>query len=231
MNIRLGRAWGLWAKVKEQLKNMRMSKRWQARIVHACVESALVFDCQARVWWKKDVMRLQKWMDKCWRYVRNNRNGELLKQMQARGENMYDVRARLGVKSVQWKIDKRVLKRVGRTCDANEGWESDESGSAWVAQELEGISKAPGKKKKTVLFWKRILSEAGIDWTDVGRLASDRSGWKRLERERMDHLDVYERQLAHGYVWGNEEERLVRKPHQNRSIIREVVWKWMWKTM
>ena len=32
---------GLWAKVKEQLKNTRLSKRWQARIVQACVESAL----------------------------------------------------------------------------------------------------------------------------------------------------------------------------------------------
>ena len=26
---------------------------------------------------------------------------------------------------------------------------------------------------------------------DVGRLASDRSGWKKLVKERMDHLDVY----------------------------------------
>ena len=95
VNMWLRRAGGLWAKVKEQLKNTRLSKRWQARIVQACVESALLFDCQAIVWWKKDVMRLQKWMDKCWRYVWSNRNGEPLRQMQARGENMHDVRARL----------------------------------------------------------------------------------------------------------------------------------------
>ena len=113
VNMRLRRAGGLWAKVKEQMKNARLSKRWQARIVQVCVESALLFDCQARVWWKKDVIRLQKWMDKCWRYVWSNRNGEPLRQMQARGENMYDVRVRLGVKSVQWKIEKRVIERVG----------------------------------------------------------------------------------------------------------------------
>ena len=47
-----------------------------------------------------------------------------------------------------------------------------------------------------MLYWKRILSEAGIDWTDVGRLASDRSGWKKLVKEKMDHMDVYERQLS-----------------------------------
>ena len=72
VNMRLRRAGGLWAKVEEQLKNTRLSKRSQARIVQARVESALLFDCEARVWWEKDVMRWQKWMDKCWRYVWNN---------------------------------------------------------------------------------------------------------------------------------------------------------------
>ena len=32
VNMRLGRAGGLWAKVKEHMKNTRLSKRWQARI-------------------------------------------------------------------------------------------------------------------------------------------------------------------------------------------------------
>ena len=87
-------------------------------------------------------------------------------------------------------------------------------------KKLEGVSKAPGKKRKTMLYWKRMLSEAGIDWTDVGRLASDRSGWKKLVKERMDHLDVYERQLAHGYVWGDGEERLVRNERRVNEDLR-----------
>ena len=82
VNMLLRRVGGMWAKVKEQLNNTRLSKRRQARIVQPCVESALLFDCQARVWWKKEVMRLQKWMDKCRRYVWSNRNGEPLRQMQ-----------------------------------------------------------------------------------------------------------------------------------------------------
>ena len=44
VNMRLRRARGLWAKVKEQLKNIKLSKRWQARIVHACVGSRV--SCQ-----------------------------------------------------------------------------------------------------------------------------------------------------------------------------------------
>ena len=193
-------------KVKEQLKNTRLSKRWQARIVQACVESALLFDCQARVWWKKDVMRLQKWMDKCWRYVWSNRNGEPLRQMQ-------------GVKSVQWKVEKRVLERIGYVMRMKDESLTKVAVLGWY-KKLEGVSKAPGKKRKTVLYWKRILSEAEIDWTDVGRLASDRIGWKKLVKERMDHLDVYERQLAHGCEWGDGEDRLVRNERRVNEDLR-----------
>ena len=130
--------------MKEHLKNTRLSKRWQARIVQACVESALLFDCQARVWWKKDVMRLQKWMDKCWRYVWSNRNREPLRQIQVRGENMYDVRARLGVKSVQWKIETRVLERVGHVMRMKDESLTKVAVLGWY-KKLEGVSKAPGK--------------------------------------------------------------------------------------
>ena len=117
--------------------------------------------------------------------------------MQARGKNMYDVRARLGVKIVQWKIEKRVLESVGHVMRMKDESLAKAAKLGWY-KKLEGVSKAPVKKRKTVLYWKRILSEAGIDWTDIDRLASDRCGWKNLVKERMDHLDVYERQLVYG---------------------------------
>ena len=72
------------------------------------------------------------------------------------------------------------------------------------------MSKVPGKKRKTVLYWKRLLKEAAIDWTDVERLSSDRDGWKELVNVRMNHLDVWERQRGHEYVWGENEVALSR---------------------
>jgi hypothetical protein len=219
VNMRLRRAGGLWAKVKEQLKHTRLSRRWQARVVEACVESSVLFDCQARAWWKKDIMRLQKWMDKCWRYVWSNRNGEPLRQMQARGENMYDVRARLGVKSVQWKIEKRVLERVGHVMRMENTSVTKAAVLGWY-EKLEGVRKAPGRKKKTVLYWKRMLSEAGIDWTNVERLTADRDGWKGIVKARMDHLDVFERQKAHGYEWGVNEVECVRNERRVDESLR-----------
>ena len=46
--------------------------------MQACVESSLLYDCQARVWYKRDVNKLQRWMVKCYRYVWSDRNGEPL---------------------------------------------------------------------------------------------------------------------------------------------------------
>ena len=91
----------------------RLSKRWRGSIVQACVESSLLYDCQARMWYKRDVNKLQRWMVKCYRYVWSDRNGEPLRQMAERHENMTDVRQRLGIKPVEWKIEIRVVERIG----------------------------------------------------------------------------------------------------------------------
>ena len=110
---RIRRVGMLWGNVRGWLKGSRLSKRWQGRIVQACVESSLLYDCQARVWYKRDVNKLQRWMDKCYRYVWSDRNGEPLRQMAERHVNMTDVRQRLRIKSVEWKIERRVLERIG----------------------------------------------------------------------------------------------------------------------
>ena len=52
MKMRMRRAGGLRAKVKKQQKNTRLSKMCQAKILQVCV-NMLLFDCQARVLWKK----------------------------------------------------------------------------------------------------------------------------------------------------------------------------------
>ena len=46
-------------------------------------------------------------------------------------------------------------------------------------KKLEGVNKAPLKKEEDCVVLEEDLSEAGIDWTDAGRLAIDRSGWKK----------------------------------------------------
>ena len=90
-----------------------MDKRLQARVIEACVESSLLFDCQVRTWTVGEIKRMQKFVDKAYRYVWRRRDRAPLVQMQEEGVNMVDVRRELGVRSLRWKIEKRCLERIG----------------------------------------------------------------------------------------------------------------------
>ena len=118
---------------------------------------------------------------------------------------MQDVRNVLGVKSVRWKIEKRVLERIGHVARMGNERLTKAMVFGWY-ERLEGTRKVKGRKRKTVLYWKRMMKEAGWDWTDVERLASDRKGWKRMVKARMDVLYVWEKQMGHQYEWGENEE-------------------------
>ena len=215
---RIKRANGLWWRVKGWLKSSRLTKKWQGRVVEACVESSLLYDCQARVWYKRDVKRLQKWMDKCYRYVWSDRNGQPLRQMQARGENMTDVRERLGVKSVEWKIERRVLQRIGHVLRMGNERMTKAMILGWY-ECLEGRKKMPGKKRKTVLYWKSVIKKAGRDWTDVERMIADKEEWNSVVKERMEHLYKWECQKGNKYEWGENEEPMQRDIRGDSGLI------------
>ena len=215
---RIKRAGGLWGKVKSWLKGSKMSKRSQGRVVEACVESSLLYDSQARVWYGRDIKKLQKWIDRCYRYVWSDRNGEPLRQMERKGVNMQDIRSCLGVKSIRWKIEKRVLERIGHVLRMGNERLTKAVVLGWY-EALEGKKKMKGKKKKTVLYWKRLLTEAGVDWTDIERLTADREGWRKIVRERTTHLDKWESQQGHKYVWKTGEVRKERNVKGQKTMV------------
>ena len=206
---RIKRAGWLWCKVRAKLKGSRLSRRWQARIVEACVESALLFDSGVRAWDRREFKRLQSFMDKCYRYVWSSRREQPLRRMQELHVNMWDVRSMLGVKSVRWKVEKRVYERIGHVMRMDDERVVKAVVLGWY-EELEAESKMPGRKKKTVLYWKRLLREAGVDWTDIERRTKDRDGWRKFVRERMERLYLWEKQMGHKYEWRDGEERVQR---------------------
>ena len=188
---RLKRGGAAWMKVKNRLKGSKMSKRSQAKVVEACVESTILFDCQARTWYVSEIQKLQRMMDKRYRFIWSRKTGPPLIQMQQEGKNMYDVRKDLGVKSLRWKIEKRVLERIGHVMRM----ENDRTVKAVVLgwmEDLETIEKVPGKKRKTILYWKKILKEAGVDYTKIGMLTHDKKGWKERVNKRMSFLEEWE---------------------------------------
>ena len=124
----------------------------------------------------------------------------------------------VGITSLQIKIEKRVLERIGHVLRMPEKRLTKIAVLGWLS-ELEKWDKAPGKKRKTILYWKKLLREAGIDWTEAGTIAQNRTEWKGRVMDRIEHLERQERQGAHHYEWEPGEQRLDRnvEPEQQQQ--------------
>ena len=80
--VRLQRWMGAWTKVKRRLKNSRLTKRTQARVVEAVVESTMLYNCQVRTWNVSEKNRIQRKVDQCYRYVWSFKIQPPLKEME-----------------------------------------------------------------------------------------------------------------------------------------------------
>ena len=69
-------------------------------------------------------------------------------QMEREGKNMADVRRELGVKTVRWKIEKRVLERIGHVMRMGDDRMTKAAVLGWMS-ELEKWKKTKGRKRKT----------------------------------------------------------------------------------
>ena len=184
---RIRRANGSWFKVSKQLWNSTLSKSMKARIVGACVESTMLFDCHTRTWYKKDFNKMQSNIDMCYRRISSNGRQAPLRQMQRERVNMQDVRNILGVRSLRVKIEKKCLQRIGHVLRMENTRQTKAAILGWM-KKLEAYRKTPGRKRKTLLYWKGLLREARVDWTKAGEIAQDRDGWRTMVHDRVEHL-------------------------------------------
>ena len=106
---------------KKRLKGTRLSKRGQALVIEAIVESTALFDSQIRPWHRNEVKRMQQQVDKLYRQVWSSKTKPPLIEMEERGVNMFGVRRKLGVKTLETKITKRVLQRIGHVLRMENG--------------------------------------------------------------------------------------------------------------
>ena len=104
---------GAWTKVKRRLKNSRLTKLTQARVVEAVVESTMLYNCQVRTWNVSEINRIQRKVDQCYRYVWSSKVQPPLKEMEQKHKNRWYVRKELRIKSVRIKIEKRSMECLG----------------------------------------------------------------------------------------------------------------------
>ena len=202
---RLKRASKAWWKTRNRLKGAKFSKRLQARVVEACVESALLFDCHTRTWQVGELNRLQRFVDKAYRFVWSRKNKPPLIQMREEGKNMVDVRKELGIDSIRWKVEKRCLERIGHVMRMEDSRMCKAVVLGWM-EELEKWDRGPGRTRKTVTYWRKLIREAGFDASEIGSLTADRKVWRMKCKERMDHLRDFEQSKGKKWV-GAEVER------------------------
>ena len=128
---------------------------------------------------------------------------------------MHDIRNELRVKSIRWKTKKRVLERIDHVMLMEDTRQTRVAVLGWL-ENLEHMEKCPRRKRKTILYWKKLLREEGIDCTEAESLTADRRKWKEIVSVRMDHLERYEH--SRGNRRTNEEGEI------ERNTIRQV-WK------
>ena len=140
---RLARVGKAWFRLCSKIVGLKMSKRMQARLIAVCVESALLSDCQVRVWYS-ELNRMQKFMDRIYRYVWSRKMKPPLTQLQEKGKNMFDVRRELGVATVRWKVEKRVLERISHVIRIDDGRMTKQCVYGWM-EELKKYDKPQGR--------------------------------------------------------------------------------------
>ena len=122
----------------------------EARIVEACVETAILFDAAVRPWSIKEIQRLQSWIDRCYCHVWSSKTKPPLIEMQERSVNMQDLRNTMKVRTLRWKSRRGLCS------------ESDTS-SAWTTSD-----------------WSMLSLWAGTPALRAGRRARGRCGRRCL---------------------------------------------------
>ena len=90
---------------QKRLKNSKLTKKTQAMINQAIVESTMTFNYETRAWHKKEIRAMQRTIDQGYRYVWvNKKGGPVLMQMEEKLVNILGVRRSFGVRSMHAKI-------------------------------------------------------------------------------------------------------------------------------
>ena len=108
---------------------------------------------------------------------------------------MQDIRNQLNIKSIRWENEGRTHKRIGHVMRMD-----DKRLTKVACLGLAKISANPtemsGKKDKTLLYWRKLIREAGMDVNEMDKLTQDRKGWRRAVEARMEHLHKWEKSNA-----------------------------------
>ena len=210
---RIKRGYWAWSKVRRWLWKTKVSKRTKAIIVQAVVESTMLFDCSARAWTVTDMAKMQSMADKCYRWIWNEGRGLTLLRMEREGVNSFEIRRVLGITSIRTKIETRALERMGHVLRMSNNRTTKKVILGHWTNERTQQGRLNGG---VVNYWRRLIREAGEDWTNIENLTQDRKKWKATVKRRKEALEKWESEMCR--YRGGEKPRRSQARYQGENL-------------
>ena len=149
----------------------------------------------------------------------DKRGGPALKQMEEKRVNMWGVSRKLGIRSMQAKIEERVLRRIGHILRMDNNRPMKQITIRWYAPP---VTPTPESKPRhsTIAYWRKVLREAGLDADSIEYLVSDKGKWRQIIHERKLHIEEWEKSQAEHH--GNQRSQMKRSQasiEKQRSLV------------
>ena len=199
--------------LRKRLKNSKLSKRHQAKVVELCVESTGLFNCSIRPWHTAEIRKLQRYVDKLYRYVWSDKKKQPLREMQEKRVNMFQVRKTLGVGSLEMKIEKRTLERIGHVLRMKNDRIIKQITLGWPVI-LEDQRK---HRQTTIDYYRKTVERAGLDYECIEDLVMDRKKWRNIVKEREKEINQWEHQMAEKITTRKERNKI----KEDRTVCRK----------
>ena len=125
----------------------------------------------------------------------------------------------LGIRSMQAKIEERVLRRIGHVLRMDNNRPTKQITLGWYAPL---ITPTPERKPRhgTIEYWRKVLREAGLDADSIEYLVSDKGKWRQIIHERKVHIEEWEKSQAEHH--GNQRSQMKRSQasmEKQRSLV------------
>ena len=107
---------------------------------------------------------------------------------------MFEVRRKLGVKTLETKITKRVLQRISHVLRMVNGRLTKSVVLGWPKSPRNHNKRR--RRQTTLEYWRKVLKNACVDPDLVESKATDRKKWRRVIKDRIDYLEQWEDTMA-----------------------------------
>ena len=155
--------------------------------MEACVESIGLFDAAIKPWPKSEIRQIQQVVDRLYRHIWSDKKGPPLMEMKEKETNMFGVRKSLQVDSLQLKMEKRTLERIGHVLRMNRDRMTKITTLGWPKATPE---KPAGRT--TITYWRTTLRNPGLYPDLIDNKCLDRKEFKKTTRKRIKHIRKWE---------------------------------------